>query len=239
MLVMSTRGIPVSLLTDFSPVPLLLISATSTIEAANKSAIDMFSNLIVEYGSLENLHVGELGVEFPEKRWVTLGMYLERRKSVPSPYSQKQTTLHTHQEEHELNLVDTVLEQMENTWSDTSENQLTSANSPAMQTTAAGASFLKGTASKIFFNMRDNKSKDDIPEGQCEMVDVLLRRPKLIVSGKQKDSSESPSRLSNNVERNDYRLVPATMFLRFVEHERQMFTVMSLILNEFSPIRYN
>lgn len=229
------------LLIEFSPVPTLLISSTSLIEASNKPAQSLFSELIIEYGTLDKTHVGELGIEFPDQQWVTLGMYLERRRAMSLTWAREESDVQSPDDESESGTSeDNSIEQNEK------ERFLSSKRRSSPQTLGQNSqSFFplrRYTPGKIRRNLGKSRSKENLKDNlrdcasDIEKLSILLRRPKTLQSNDNTRNfgTSSPKHVTFELpgETGNYILVPATLYLTFFAREGRMYTVMSIVVQE-------
>jgi len=237
----SVPKLETSLLVEFSPLPTLLISSASIIEASNKSAQILFSDLIVEYGTLDQTHVGELGIEFPDQQWVTLGMYLERRRAMSSTWTREDSDVQSPEDKSESGTSE------DNSVGQHEKERLfnfkrRSSPQPLGQNSQSYFPLRKYTSGKIRKSLAKDRSRNNLKDNtkeysaDTEKLSILLRRPRT------SQSSDTTRNFGTNSskhvtfelpgETRNYILVPAILYLTFCARGGQMYTVMAIVIQE-------
>ncbi|KAK6534951.1 hypothetical protein TWF281_006251 [Arthrobotrys megalospora] len=195
---------------DFSPIPILVIAPNSTIANANKIAVTLFSHLVKVYGSLNGIHIGELGVEFQEQRWVTLGMVVEKRRaqfleasgtkiSSPIDYPSKKP--------------------------ETGEGGLGRRAADALKGKARSSKDVESDGSAESFEVMIR-----FPNGQAPLYQANNRRESF---------GKTAHRRQDEPDKQNTTLVPATLFLSFTDSGREVYTVMSILTHDSISVAGN
>ncbi|KAK6542840.1 hypothetical protein TWF694_006781 [Orbilia ellipsospora] len=213
---------------DFSPIPIIVISPNSTIENANKISVTLFSHLVKVYGSLNGLHIGELGVEFQEQRWVTLGMVVEKRRAL-------------YLESSGSKLSSPVDPSKKADFGEGSNHQVPSPRSKFSHSSDIGglgrraADALKGKSKQV---------KDNDYDNNAESFEVMIRFPNgqapLYQGNNRRESfGKTNNRRQDEADKANTTLVPATLFLSFTDTGREVYTVMSILTHDSISVPAN
>ncbi|KAJ6264995.1 hypothetical protein Dda_1150 [Drechslerella dactyloides] len=208
---------------DFSPVPTLVISPTLTVEYSNKIATTLFSYLVKVYGGLNGLHIGELGVEWQDHRWVTLGMVLETRRAQYVESSSKGSSPTEAHKKHDFG-----------------ESQL---DSPSPKSKFAHSPDLSGFGRRAaeVLKGKSKSTKEPVIDDDvvAESFEVMIRFPNGQAPLYQTNHSRRESfgksgshRRHDDADKQSTMLVPATLFLSFMESGRDVYTVMSILTHD-------
>ncbi|KAF3936336.1 hypothetical protein ABW19_dt0209905 [Dactylella cylindrospora] len=203
---------------DFAPIPIIVISPTSTIENANRTAVSLFSHLVKVYGGLNGIHIGELGVEFQEQRWVTLGMVVEKRRA-----------LYLESAGSKVNSpVDASPEQPE-----TPTSKIRFPHSPDL------GGFGRKAADALKGKHRPSKGSDvdSSSSSNAESFEVMIRFPNghtpLYQSNNRRESfGKTTNRRPDDSDKQNTTLVPATLFLSFIDSGREVYTTLSILTHD-------
>ncbi|KAK6362280.1 hypothetical protein TWF730_005976 [Orbilia blumenaviensis] len=188
---------------DFSPIPTLVIAPNSTIGNANKIAVTLFSHLVKVYGSLNGIHIGELGVEFQEQRWVTLGMVVEKRRAQFLESSGTKIS----------SPID-------------SPSKRTETGEGGLGRRAADAFKGKAKSSKDVDSDGNAESFEVMirfPNGQTPLYQANNRRESF---------GKTSNRRQDEPDKQNTTLVPATLFLSFTDSGREVYTVLSILTHD-------
>ncbi|KAK6349478.1 hypothetical protein TWF696_005762 [Orbilia brochopaga] len=212
---------------DFSPIPIIVISPTSTIEHTNKIATTLFSYLVKVYGGLNGLHIGELGVEFQDQRWVTLGMVVEKRRALylESSASRLGSPVGAHEKRD---------------FGEGPSNGQSEAPSPKSK--FAHSPDLGGLGRRAADALRGRSkstTKDSGVDGLSESFEVMIRFPNGQVPQYQMNNPRRESfgksgstRRQDEADRQSTTLVPATLFLSFTDRGSDVYTIMSILTHD-------
>ncbi|KAF3914059.1 hypothetical protein AA313_de0202216 [Arthrobotrys entomopaga] len=206
---------------DFSPIPIIVISPNSTIENANKIAVTLFSHLVKVYGSLNGLHIGELGVEFQEQRWVTLGMVVEKRRAL-------------YLESSGSKLSSPMDSSKKADFGEGSSHQVPSPRSIFSHSSEIGG---LGRRAADALKGKSKHAKENEHSGSAESFEVTIRFPNgqvpLYQSNNRRESfGKTNNRRQDEADKANTTLVPATLFLSFTDTGRDVYTVMSILTHD-------
>ncbi|EPS35189.1 hypothetical protein H072_11527 [Dactylellina haptotyla CBS 200.50] len=208
---------------DFSPIPIIVISPNSTIENANKIGTTLFSHLVKVYGSLNGVHIGELGVEFQEQRWVTLGMVVEKRRAlyleasggskINSPVETSKKPEFGESSSHEV---------------PSPRSKFSHHGSDIGGLGRRAADALKGKC---------KSPRESEVDSNAESFEVMIRFPNGQTSlyqpnNRRESFGKSNSRRQDELDKQNTTLVPATLFLSFTDSGRDVYTVMSILTHD-------
>lgn len=217
---------------DFSPIPILVIAPNSTIGNANKIAVTLFSHLVKVYGSLNGIHIGELGVEFQEQRWVTLGKVVEKRRAqfleasgtkISSPIDSPCKRLETGEGSNNVGVP---------------SPRSKFSHTPDLNLGGLGwraADALKGKA---------KSSKDVESDGNADSFEVMIRFPNeqtplYQANNRRERFRETANRRQGEPDKQNTTLVPATLFLSFTNSGREVYTVLSILTHDSISVAGN
>ncbi|KAK6521814.1 hypothetical protein TWF506_002018 [Arthrobotrys conoides] len=195
---------------DYSPVPILVIAPNSTIGNANKIAVTLFSHLVKVYGSLNGIHIGELGVEFQEQRWVTLGMVIEKRRAQFLESSGTKIS----------SPIDTPFKRLE-----TGEGGLGRRAADALKGKAKSSKDVESDGNTESFDVMIR-----FPNGQMPLYQANNRRESF---------GKTASRRQEEPDKQNTTLVPATLFLSFTDSGKEVYTVMSILTHDSISVAGN
>ncbi|KAF3090724.1 hypothetical protein TWF569_000258 [Orbilia oligospora] len=217
---------------DFSPVPILVIAPNSTIGNANKIAVTLFSHLVKVYGSLNGIHIGELGVEFQEQRWVTLGMVIEKRRALFLESSGTKIS----------SPIDPPSKRLE------SGEGSSNASVPSPKSKFSHSSDLNlgglGRRAADALKGKAKSSKDVESDGNTESFEVMIRFPNgqtpLYQANNRRESfGKTANRRQEEPDKQNTTLVPATLFLSFTDSGKEVYTVMSILTHDSISVAGN
>ncbi|KAF3925804.1 hypothetical protein ABW20_dc0102132 [Dactylellina cionopaga] len=211
---------------DFSPIPIIVISPTSTIENANKIAVTLFSHLVKVYGNLNGLHIGELGVEFQEQRWVTLGMVVEKRRALYLENGGVKTG----------SPVDTSFKKPD--FAEGLKPDTPGVLSPKAKCSHASDLGGFGRRAADALKGRTKPAKESESDTNAEAFEVMIRFPNGQTPLYQPNNirresfGKSSHRRQDDSEKQNTTLVPATLFLSFTDTGKEVYTVMSILTHD-------
>ncbi|KAF3915489.1 hypothetical protein ABW21_db0202078 [Orbilia brochopaga] len=212
---------------DFSPIPIIVISPTSKIEHTNKIATTLFSYLDKVYGGLNGLDIGELGVEFQDQRWVTLGMVVDRRRAryIESFGSRFGSPVGAHDKRD-------FEEGPNDDHPDTPSPRSKFVHSPDL-------GGLGRRAADALRGKNKSTTKESASDGISESFEVMIRFPKgqapqYQTNNSRRESTGKPSsnRRHDDTEKQSTMLVPATLFLSFTDSGSEVYTIMSILTHD-------
>ncbi|KAK6506695.1 hypothetical protein TWF481_005154 [Arthrobotrys musiformis] len=195
---------------DFSPIPILVIAPNSTIGNANRIAVTLFSHLVKVYGSLNGVHIGELGVEFQEQRWVTLGMVIEKRRAQFLEASGSKIS----------SPIDSPSKRLE-----TGEGGLGRRAADALKGKAKSSKDVESDGNAESFEVMIR-----FPNGQTPLYQANNRRESF---------GKTANRRQEEPDKQNTTLVPATLFLSFTDSGREVYTVMSILTHDSISVAGN